>query len=104
MYLFNFQDIAIRNILIAVRGYGDINGKPVETATFRYFIEDLKALDYVKIEPIQTDTLALFNEYWLSFQANDYMYDKKFILPPHTVVTENLTNIPFLNKMGYMLQ
>lgn len=104
VYLFNFQDITIRNVIVASRGYGVIEQKEMETTTLRHFYDEIKALDYVKIEPLHEDLFALSNEYWVSFQANDYLYDKKFVLSPNTVQEKDLTLIPFLNKMGIMIQ
>jgi hypothetical protein len=104
VYLFNFQDITIRNVLIASRGYGTIDGQEVETTTLRHFYEKVNALEYVKIEPLHQDLFAISNEYWVSFQANDYLYDKKFVVAPHSVQEADFTLIPFLNKMGVMVQ
>ncbi len=103
VYLFNFQDINIRNVLVASRGYGEINGQEMETTTLRHFYENINTLEYVKIEPLHEDLFAINNEYWISFQANDYLYDKKFVLTPNIHQSE-LTIIPFLNKKGIMVQ
>ncbi len=104
VYLFNFQDIDIRNVLIASRGYGVIEGKEMETTTLRHFYDHVNPLQYVKIEPLHQDLFIINNEYWVSFQANDYLYDKKFIIDANTVQESELTLIPFLNKMGVMIQ
>jgi hypothetical protein len=104
VYLFNFQDITIRNVLVASRGYGHIGDNEVETTTLRHFYDDIKALEYVKIEPLHQDLFTINNEYWVSFQANDYLYDKKFVIEPNSVKEEAFTLIPFLNKLGVMFQ
>ena len=104
IYLFNFQDIAIRNILVTSRGYGIVDGEQLETSSFRYFIDNLGALEFTKIEPIHIELFGLNNEYWVSFQSHDYMYDKKFTFVANSIPEAELTLIPFLNKMGYMIQ
>ena len=105
VYLFNFQDFAVNNVLVVAHGYGEIDGEPMKTTTLRYFFDNVDALDFVKIEPIHTHVFGLHNEYWVSFQARDgYLYDKKFTFEPHILTEDNLTMIPFVNRMGYMVQ
>ena len=104
VYLFNFQDITIRNVLVASRGYGEIEGKELETTTLRHFYDNVDALEYVKIEPLHEDLFVINNEFWVSFQAKDYLYDKKFVVEANSVPQSELTLIPFLNKMGIMIQ
>jgi hypothetical protein len=105
VYLFNFQDIQVRNVMVCSHGFGTKNGEAVESTTLRYFFDDIAALDYIKVELIHEDLFALNNQYWVSFQARDgYLYDKKFVFETDFLKKEELTLIPFINRMGVMIQ
>ena len=58
----------------------------------------------VKIEPIQVKLFGLTNEYWVSFTHDEYMYDKKYIFVNGSIVEENFTRIPFINRQGVMIR
>ena len=105
VYLFNFQDFQVRNVMVSAHGFGEIDGAEMETSTLRYFFDDITALNYVKIEPIHQELFCVNNQYWVSFQARDgYLYDKKFIFEANLTAKETLTLIPFINRMGVMMQ
>jgi hypothetical protein len=105
VYLFNFQDFQVRNVMVSAHGFGVVHDKELETATMRYFFDDIAALDYKIIEPLHTDLFVVNNQYWVSFQAKDgYLYDKKFIFEANFLENNELTMIPFINRMGIMVQ
>ena len=105
VYLFNFQDLPVRNVMVSAHGFGVVEGKEMETTTLRYFFDEIAALDFVKVEPLHNALFGVNNQYWVSFQARDgYLYDKKFIFEPNFLEKEELTLIPFVNRMGVMIQ
>jgi len=103
VYLINEKNVALSNVLVTSKGYGKMDGKEVKTTTLRHFIGDVDALSSAKIEAISTEVFGLTNEYWLSFYVDNTIYDKKYIFLPESIVDENLSKIPLINKPGVMI-
>ncbi|MFT4761051.1 MAG: hypothetical protein ACI9XO_001878 [Paraglaciecola sp.] len=103
-YIINFKEGAIKNVLVNSHGYGDVDGEQMKTTTLRHFFEEIGPLQIHKIEPIQAKLFGLTNEYWVSFQFDDFMYDKKYIFVKGSIRAENFTTIPFLGKKGVMIR
>ncbi len=104
VYVVNFKNEAITNVLITSKGYGEKDGKPVKTSLLRHFIGDLSAQAYAGVEAIDPAVFGLTNEYWLSYYIGKEIYDKKFIFLPESIVDSNLIRIPILNKPGVMIK
>ncbi|MCH2021906.1 MAG: hypothetical protein MK207_05445 [Saprospiraceae bacterium] len=104
VYLLNLKKADIKNVIISSRGYGEINGKKVETTQLRYFYEIIGAEMAVKIEPLDSKLFQLANEYWISFQYEDFMYDKKYVFVKGSFMEDNFTTIPIVKKKGIMIK
>lgn len=103
VFIVNMKNEAIRNVLITSRGYGERQGERVETTRLRYFYDSVGALQAEPIEPIQTDLFDLAHEYWISFQCDDFLYDKKYVFVQGSISEDYLRMIPILNKKGIMI-
>ena len=103
-YLINLKEEPITNVLVNSKGYGKVEGEKMKTTILRHFFEEIPALSVVKIEPIQVKLFGLTNEYWVSFTHDEYMYDKKYIFVNGSIVEENFTRIPFINRHGVMIR
>jgi hypothetical protein len=103
VFLINMKDVSITNVLVNSRGYGEINDKSVETNVFRFFYEQIAPNTSVKIEPIQKDLLGIANEFWISFQLDGYLYDKKYVFVPGSLNEMNFTTIPLHDEKGVMI-
>ena len=103
-YIINLKDEKIKSVLIASHGYGDIEGEEKKTTTLRHFFEEIGPLEILKIEPIQRKLFDLTNEYWVSFNFDGYMYDKKYVFVKGSIAEYNFTLIPFINKKGVMIR
>ena len=104
VYVVNFKNEPITNVLITSKGYGEIKGKPVKTSLLRHSLGDLSANAYAVVEAIDPAVFGLTNEYWLSYYIGTEIYDKKFIFLPESIVDNNLIRIPILNKPGVMIK
>ena len=102
--IINLHEVRIQSVLVTAKGYGEITGVQKETATFRYFIEEVGALAIEKIEPIQPAVFELTNEYWISFSLDGHLYDKKYIFVKGSISPDNFTPIPFLNRKGILIR
>ncbi len=58
----------------------------------------------VKIEPLDSELFKLANEYWISFNDDGFMYDKKYVFVPGSFMESNFTNIPIINRKGIMIK
>lgn len=104
VYLLNLKDKAIHNVLITSRGYGSIDNERRETTQLRYFYELVGPEMGVKVELLDSNLFLLANEYWISFNYQDYMYDRKYVFMPGSFMTENYTMLPIINKLGIMIK
>lgn len=104
VFLINLKDEALTNVLVTSRGYGEREGRKVETTVLRYFIESIGGLDYVKLELISNEVFDLTNEYWISFNWEGHMYDKKYFFVKGSVAEDNFTPIPFISRKGVMIR
>lgn len=104
VYLLNLKNEAIQGIIVNSRGYGVIDGREVKTSNLKQLFDEIKPKDYVVIELINKELFGLHNEYWVSFWHNKFLYDKKYVFVPETLIPENLTPVPLLEKMGVMIK
>lgn len=104
VYILNLKDHPIKNVLINSRGYGLIDGEKRETSTLRYFYEVIGPEMAVKIEPLDANLFQLANEYWISFNYDDFMYDRKYVFMPGSFMEANFTKLPILDQMGIMIK
>lgn len=103
-YLINLKDEPINNVLVSSKGYGHIEGDKMRTTTLRHFYESVGPLQVISIEPIQKKLFEITNEYWVSFNYDNHMYDKKYVFVKGSIVSENFTRIPFLDRKGVMIR
>lgn len=103
VYVINDKNIPIQNVLIISKGYGEKDGRQVTTTTLRHFIGNIAAKSFDRVEAIDEQVFGLTNEYWLSFYIDNIIYDKKYIFLPESIVDENLTKVPLVNKPGVII-
>ncbi|MFT4685257.1 MAG: hypothetical protein ACJATN_001694 [Neolewinella sp.] len=104
IYIVNLLSEPMENVLITSQGYGEIEGKDKTTTVLRHFHQRIGANDHLKVEPIQRELFRLKNEYWISFNHQDVMLDKRFIFTPDQISVERLENVPVLNRPGVFLR
>lgn len=103
VYLVNEKDIPLKNVFVTSKGYGVKDDRDVKTTTLRHFIGDVEAGSAIKIEAIDQQVFGLTNEYWLSYYIDSTIYDKKYIFLPESIVDENLSKVPLVNKPGVLI-
>lgn len=104
VYIINLKDKAIKNVIIASKGYGEINNESVKTSVLRHLIEEVPPNSFARVELIIEDVFGLSNEYWVSFYIDKLMYDKKYVFLAESIKEEHFTKIPILGKMGVMIK
>ncbi|WP_316748301.1 hypothetical protein [Pedobacter gandavensis] len=104
VYLVNLKNDVLENVMISSKGYGEKDGRKVQTSVLRHSLGNVLPQSFAGVEAIAPEVLGLTNEYWLSYYQNNVMYDKKFIFLPESIVDENLIHIPLVDKPGVMIK
>ena len=103
-FILNLRKKPISNVLISSRGYGEIEGKKKTTTILRHFFEELAPETAYKIEPIQTALFDLTNEYWVSFNFDQHMFDKKYVFVKGSIAPEYFTKVPIVGRKGVLIR
>lgn len=97
-YIINDRASQIDMVLVVSKGYdGDR-----KTSTMRHGIGMVNAKSFEKIELLQEDVLALNNEFFVTFFADDKLYEKRYLFEKNTINENNLTTIPILEQEGVL--
>jgi hypothetical protein len=99
-HIVNLKDHALKNILVNVKGGGEIDGSSKKTANVRYSIDEIGPLSSHKIEVLLPEVLTVANQFWISFSLDNYLYDKKFVVPDDAREVMELVGIPVLHCQG----
>jgi len=99
-HIVNLKEHSLRNVLVNVQGGGEVDGNEKRTATVRYLIEEIGPLSSHKIEVMLPEVLSVPNRFWISFSHDNYLYDKKFIVPNDAREIMELVGIPVLHCEG----
>jgi len=103
VYAINYTQHLLYGVLVSSKGYGKIDGEEKTTSALRHFLDEIPALSYVKIEPIQESLFQINNEYWMSYYAEDKIYERKYVFEPNTISEDKLETVSLLNKPGILL-
>lgn len=102
VYLINYNNFYLENVLVSSKGYGHTNGEVVKTSVLRHMFDQVGPKSFVKIEPINPAIFHINNEYWVSYYIGKKIFDKKFIFVPDSIVEPNLIDISILNMRGVL--
>ncbi|MDF0714973.1 hypothetical protein PY092_02335 [Muricauda sp. 334s03] len=97
-YLINNRADAIEMTIVVSKGFDD-NKK---TSTMRHGIGVVEPKSFKKIEFLQEEVLALNNEFFVTFFAENKLFEKRFLFPKHSISEKHLTNIPIIDKEGVL--
>lgn len=99
-YLINNRTDAIEMTLVVSKGFdGD-----TRTSTMRHGIGVLEPKSFKKIELLQEEVLSLNNEFFVTFFAENKLFEKRFLFPKYTISEKSLTTIPVMDKDGILSQ
>ena len=104
VYMLSSREDIIEGIIVTSTGYGlDATGKEIRTSTLRKGIEVMLPNEAARIEPLMPDLFGLNNEFWVSFWADDVMYDKRFVFEANTIDPKKFVAIPQLKAKGIII-
>ena len=95
-YIINNRKTIITMALVVSKGY---DGER-KTSTMRYAFGEIPAKGFEKIEIIQEDVLTLNNEFYVTYYADNVLYEKRFLFEKNSVNESKLVNIPLLDMDG----
>ncbi|PXX31408.1 hypothetical protein [Arenibacter sp. ARW7G5Y1] len=97
-YLINDRDSKIEAVIAVSNGYeGDR-----KTSTMRHGLGDIQAKNFRKIEILQEDLLAFNNEFFVTFFADDKLYEKRFLFEKNSISESKLGPIPVMELEGIL--
>ncbi|MBU2900783.1 hypothetical protein [Maribacter dokdonensis] len=97
-YIINDRNTLIEMTMVVSKGYD----KDRKSSTMRHGIGDMQPKSFRKIEVVQEDVLGLNNEFFVTFYADNKLYEKRFVFEKNTVTENNLVNIQLINKEGIL--
>lgn len=97
-YLINDRRTPIEGVIAVSNGYeGDR-----KTSTIRHGLGDIPAKDYKKIEVLQEDLLEFNNEFFVTYFADNKLYEKRFLFRKNSIHEDNFTLLPVMDLEGVM--
>lgn len=95
-YIINNRKTPIEMALIVSKGYDE----QVKTSTMRHAIGVVAPKSFEKVELVQEEVLRLNNEFFVTYYADNKLYEKRFLFEKGTVNERNLIHIPLIEKDG----
>ncbi len=95
-YIINDRESSIEGVIAVSTGYkGD-----QKTSTMRHGLGDIPAKSYRKIELLQEGVLSFNNEFFVTFFADNKLYEKRFVLAQDTIKEANYSTLPVMEIEG----
>lgn len=99
-YIINNRTTPIDMVLIVSKGYDGTT----KTSTMRHGIGLIAPKSFEKIELVQEEVFKLTNEFFVTFFAEDKLFERKYIFPKNSISEKHLTTIPLLEKDGILAE
>lgn len=97
-YILNNRSTPIEMVLIVSKGF---DGE-TKTSTLRYAFGKILAKEFEKIETVQEEVLRLTNEFFVTYYADNKLYEKRFLFEKNSVTEQNAVHIPLIEMDGIL--
>lgn len=97
-YIINNRVTPIEMVLIVSKGF---DGE-VKTSTLRYAFASISAKGFEKIEMVQEEVLRLTNEFFVTYYAENKLFEKRFLFEKDSATEQNIVPIPLLEMDGIL--
>ena len=97
-YIINNRATAIDMVLVVSKGF---DGE-IRTSTLRYAFGNIAAKGFEKIEMVQEEVLGLTNEFFVTYYADNKLYEKRFLFEKNSTRDQNMVQIPILDIEGIL--
>lgn len=95
-YILNNRTTQIDMVLIVSKGY---EGE-TKTSIMRHAIGVVEAKSFAKIEMLQEELFALNNEFFVTYYADNKIYERRFLFEKNSINENVLSIIPLIEKGG----
>lgn len=99
-YILNNRSTPIDMVLIVSKGY---NGDK-KTSTMRHRMGLIAPKSFEKIEMIQEAVFKLNNAFFVTFYADNKLYENKYLFPKNAISEKKLGAIPLMDMEGILAQ
>ena len=99
-YIINDRETPIDMVLIVSKGYDGA----VKTSKMRHGIGKVEGKSFAKIELMQEDVLPINNEFYVTFFADDKLYEKKYIFRKNTINENAMQILPVMQVDGVLVK
>ena len=103
VHFINLNEFSIKNVLIVSKGYLINEDTRYETSVFRHFIEKVEPNSSHQFELLDSKLSHLNHEFWISFQQENYLLDRKITFVQGSFNIDLATNIPIIGKIGVVI-
>lgn len=103
-YFLNLGAHKLETVIVNSRGYGELEGKALQTSTLRWLLGEVEPQSVCKIEEMPQDVSRLTNEFWVSYFIGDQIYDKKYVFVLDSLREEHLVKLPLLETKGVLIK
>lgn len=100
VYLINNREDTISTVLVMSRGRSE-NQK---TSTLRHLVGDLLPKSVAKVEMIMEDVFGFSNEYFVTFFAENKLFEKRFVFEPHSINEKDAGKLPVMEEEGILAE
>ena len=97
-YIINNRSTPIEMVLIVSKGF---DGEK-KTSTLRYAFGNIPSKGFEKIEMVQEEVLQLTNEFFVTYYADNKLYEKRFLFEKNSANEQNSAHIPVLEMDGIL--
>ncbi|MEM1257069.1 MAG: hypothetical protein AAGC45_09265 [Bacteroidota bacterium] len=97
-YIINNRSTPIEMVLIVSKGF---DGE-MKTSILRYAFASIAAKGFEKIEMVQEEVLKLTNEFFVTYYADNKLYEKRFLFEKNSANEQNSVPIPLLEVDGIL--
>jgi hypothetical protein len=102
VFLLNKNPFPLSNILVTSSGFRSTEDGEQKTSTLRHFFDAVPASGTQEIELLDPSVFHLNNEYWVSYQAEGKLFDKRYLFVPDSISDKNIITIQMLDKEGIL--
>lgn len=100
IYVVNDRNDEISMVLVMSRG----NSEERKTTTLRHSLGNIPPKTSAKVELITPQVFEFTNEYFLTFFAENKLFERKFTFSPNSIAEDNLIEVPIMGGTGILAE
>lgn len=99
-YVLNQGPRPLEMVLVVSEGHD----RSRKTSKMRHSISLLPALSFAKVELVLEEVLSLNNVFFVTYFADNKLYEKRFVFEKQDLATLKLSPVPLLKKDGIFVK